>query len=278
MFLNFRRQIHCWGGLGSQLYAISLGIDLSKSFRNIELVFHNGGVTKRELEAAEFIKNFFPYKTIDDFVYLSNTYSPKKTFKKYLKSIFAKFLKFVRIISNSNTDEEFTKIRFWTMVLRGHYSYRKQNFESIISIRQSLKNTYSNYVEAVPIVVHYRLDDIMNMPGKTVISSSRVCDAILNLNSNETMRVYSDSPKQASEELKSFLKDFSISDSPTESLIVNAIAADKFIGTVSKVSFWIVFFRLSENILSYNALPFESMPHIESALGNINKFKNLSFY
>ena len=54
-------KIHIWGGLGSQLYALALKIDLQKKFktRKVVLVFHNSGVTRRDAELG----SAFPHLT-----------------------------------------------------------------------------------------------------------------------------------------------------------------------------------------------------------------------
>ena len=47
--LGSKTHIHCWGGLGSQMYAWALLERLQNKYpnRKFKLVFHTGGVTKR---------------------------------------------------------------------------------------------------------------------------------------------------------------------------------------------------------------------------------------
>ena len=44
--------VHIWGGFGSQLFALALGIDIKNKFpaKEIYYKFHTSGVTKREIE------------------------------------------------------------------------------------------------------------------------------------------------------------------------------------------------------------------------------------
>ena len=60
-------EIHIWGGLGSQLYALSLGLRNDFEKRRVVLVFHNSGVTKRNREAQKLFDFFFECKEIYDF-------------------------------------------------------------------------------------------------------------------------------------------------------------------------------------------------------------------
>jgi hypothetical protein len=62
-------RVHCWGGLGSQLYALSTVHDLKLKYpkRRIKLVLHTSGVTKR-LSELDFIHNIdFEIVQINDF-------------------------------------------------------------------------------------------------------------------------------------------------------------------------------------------------------------------
>ncbi len=47
-------ELHCWGGLGSQLYALSYLLELKsqKIDRDIVLIFHTGGVALRDARFA----------------------------------------------------------------------------------------------------------------------------------------------------------------------------------------------------------------------------------
>ena len=44
--------VHVWGGFGSQLFGVSLALELceNSSNKDISLIFHNSGITRRNLE------------------------------------------------------------------------------------------------------------------------------------------------------------------------------------------------------------------------------------
>ena len=62
-------KIHCWGGIGSQLFTLALALDLNKRYpkRPIKFIFHTGGVTRRSLE-IDFLPEKFRYEVKDDFI------------------------------------------------------------------------------------------------------------------------------------------------------------------------------------------------------------------
>ena len=281
MLINRVKYLHCWGGLGSQLYAISLALDLQDRVIKTKLFFHNSGITRRDLEAKSFINESVSYVVVDDFSYLSKSIM---SIKKYsLKTIAVKgignFLKFIGLVGSVNTDNEYRKIRPWTLVIRGHYSYRRQNLSTVNQMYRNFFQLYSHLLKPVDLVLHYRLDDIVGIPGKTVIDSSRIIAELVKLNHFSDLRIYSDSPEEVTSLMSSFLDlKFSVSDDTTESLIINGVNSKCFIGTVSKVSFWIVFFRVSQDLNSMNVMPKESRSHLVAALGDLSKYTKIIFY
>ena len=74
-------RVHCWGGLGSQLYALAVAYDLQRKYpkRKIKLLLHTGGVTKRVSE-LDFIDSIgFEIIQISDFQI------PDKAHKNWVK-------------------------------------------------------------------------------------------------------------------------------------------------------------------------------------------------
>ena len=77
-------RIHCWGGLGSQLYAWALFERLSIRFpkRKLRLVLHTSGVTRR----ASDLNDLFSVDeliTLDDFVHPKKLGNADRYDKKY---------------------------------------------------------------------------------------------------------------------------------------------------------------------------------------------------
>ena len=59
-YLRLPINIHVWGGLGSQLFALALVEDLAKKFpkRSLRMIFHTGGVTYRKLDIAPLLSEY----------------------------------------------------------------------------------------------------------------------------------------------------------------------------------------------------------------------------
>jgi hypothetical protein len=78
--------VHCWGGLGSQLFAYSISEYLHEKYpkKGIRLVLHTSGVTKRT-PAIKFVGQKFQIILKDDF-----NNNPSVEFKKIKPRLFIK--------------------------------------------------------------------------------------------------------------------------------------------------------------------------------------------
>lgn len=272
------KEIHCWGGLGSQLFGIALALDLRHKYSVLKLVFHNSGVTRRDLEAKEFIERICNFSVVDDYSHEEKVKSNRSRFT--LRSAISKIAKLTGVLNEANTDHQFYRIYPWTKQIRGHYSYRRQKLSTLSFMRSEFLKIYGSQCQVEEeLVVHYRLDDIVNLPGKTVISKERVAGEISKLTECSKVKVFSDSPKRVEDDLKSLIaKELFVSDAETEFLVASALKSKFFVGTVSKVSFWIVFLRISHDKNSFNLMPVESRVHLQNALGELSVYESLSFY
>ena len=63
--------IHCWGGLGSQLFAWILMAETKEKFkhRRVKLVMHESGITLRKSEISSFQEEFFDSDDSNNFVW-----------------------------------------------------------------------------------------------------------------------------------------------------------------------------------------------------------------
>jgi len=138
MFLEGRTslRVHCWGGLGSQLYAWALVEDLMHEFphRKVQLVLHSSGVTKRQSD-LDFLGLELPLTVIDDFkdsLTVLHRTGKRNFMKKFKISRLVKFvLHTLGFLASANTNDEYKKIRRWTTQVRGHYSYRTISKETL---------------------------------------------------------------------------------------------------------------------------------------------------
>jgi hypothetical protein len=245
-------KIHCWGGLGSQLYALAIANALQYKYKNrkIILLLHSSGVTQR-LSEISFVKNIqYEIIQVDDFNGLSYDQLNKSSRYKFFipKSFIKKILISTRIVCTGNNDLEYEKIRFWTLVLRGHYSYRTIEPGFYNFLLQELKSKITNLNDPNKIAIHYRIGDLLKLDTKSIYPPEKIVqkvNGVLNNSNYNRISVYSDSPQEAKTVLVSagLSKDCVVRDMQTIDVICECVRAGYFIGTNSKISLWIVNIR-----------------------------------
>jgi hypothetical protein len=251
-FHSFPLRVHCWGGLGSQLYALSTAHDLKVKYpiRKIKLVLHTGGVTKR-LSELDFIRNIdFEILQINDFDMQDKGFKNQNhLIKVRLKSLLSKILYSLNFIVSANSNLDFDKVRPWTVSIRGHYFNRtvSTDFYSYLLKHIELDEKHPN-LSQIKVAIHYRMGDLLTLTEKSMSPVNKIIDVIKlvqKMHSNLKIYVYSDSPQIAKKTLSNagLTDEFVVSDLPTIDLIRACVGADFFIGTGSKVSLWIVNIR-----------------------------------
>ena len=271
-------RIHSWGGLGSQLFAIALAEELKVIFpkRSFKIVLHTGGVTRRLPEIVGLFPNF-DYLYEDDFQ--SNVNAPQDLSKRknidFRKSI--KFLlSFLGFLAECNDDGSTKKLLPWVFSIRGHYSYRTidSNFlKGLYEIFQSFDSSnVSNIKQAC--VVHYRLGDLLTLTEKNPISAQSIKLEYARIHSQmnfSKLVFFSDSPSEVGERFSSpLLGEVVILDLSVILVIANSIHAKYFIGTSSKISFWIAGIR-AVTIENPSSLPAANVKQYEKlAAGSLN--------
>jgi len=245
-------RVHCWGGLGSQLYALSTVHDLKLKYpkRRIKLVLHTGGVTKR-LSELDFIHNIdFEIVQINDFHIQDKSDKNKANMSNVkLKILLKKILYTLNFIVSANSDLDFDKVRLWTISIRGHYFNRtvSPEFYSYLLKYTELDYRHPN-LSQIRIAIHYRMGDLLTLTEKSISPANKIVNMVKQLqklHKNLEIYVYSDSPQIAKETLfNAGLTDkFEVMDLPTIDVIRECIDANYFIGTGSKISLWIVNIR-----------------------------------
>ena len=248
----FDLKIHCWGGLGSQLYALAIANSLKSKYkhRKISLVLHTSGVSKR-LSELDFIK-VLPFEIVQFNDFSDSNYSGIEVVNynnSYVKSIIKKVLLFTRVICTGNTDYEFKKIKPWTLALRGHYSYRtiESSFYDYLLSNLNTK-VYDSIINQTEITIHYRMGDLLKLTNKSIYPVEKIIEKVNEVTKHgkySKIIVYSDSPNNAKVKLISagLNLDFNVRDVGTIDVILECVSAGYFIGTNSKVSLWIVNIR-----------------------------------
>lgn len=279
--------IHCWGGLGSQLFTLSLAEDLSKILpnRKIQLVFHTDGVTSRHME-LDFIPKNFNYNIVDD--YQDDIGSSKKLISDFyfLRMIIKKLLKSISILVTANDDSQFDKIKPWVLEIRGHYSDRTISEPTLKRIYTYFSKAPLNFgyqlEQSNYVGLHYRLGDLVEKNIKSYISGEVISKLIKDntLISNSKIDIFSDSPDVAVKILESngLVNYYSDTDSKSFDIICKLTQYKFFIGTNSKITIWVVMFRLAIDINSYNFIPKQIESQIRKNIFNVDLANNLIFY
>lgn len=277
MFLKYLPpiQLHCWGGLGSQLYALALALDLKDRFypRKIVFVQHTSGVSKRHLEIDSSKFSSVKFKTVDDFSNTSNISILKTDLRGILGSILKNCLRYLGFLSTANNDLEYNLMRPWVLTVRGHYSFRIPNRDFFRILVDYFTTTRGNMSENSTIAVHYRLGDLLSLNEKAPISVNRIIDGIIRAQSSfkhAQVLVYSDSPDKARDLLLPYLKDSFIQfiERPIFSVINECLSADYFIGTNSKISIWIFNMRCYLGLEKKSEIYGFDQPHLSIRLLN----------
>ena len=274
-------RIHTWGGLGSQLFALALSHQLSKKYplRRQLIVLHNGGVTKRIPE----IYSLFPelkYIEINDFPRFEE--NPFKNSPNVLALPFRNFSRFIAKVSGfvaQENDSQTSTTKPWTLSVRGHYSHRavSEGFLSILLERLEMNSQNDLATGSQQVVLHYRLGDLIDLPTKNFISSVRISKLLMSFSEFKEVGVFSDSPNIAvnllsAQDSKIHFRECSLSAPDT---ILAATKSHIFVGTNSKISFWIAMLRVNNEPLRKSFLPFEFRTMIATLTG---KNKGCEFY
>jgi len=245
-------KIHCWGGLGSQLFALALAHDLKSQHpnRKISLVLHTSGVTLRRSELDFISVKIYPIFQVNDFqADYKNKLSGNRSSTTFFKSIIKKSLIASKFICVGNTDLDLKKIRPWTISLRGHYFDRKisPSFFDYLLLSLDLKVEDLD-PSKFELAIHYRMGDLLNLTEKSFAPAEKIVNQVnLVVRDKEKIKitVYSDSPIEAKEQLiaAGLKQNFTVREVATVQVIRECINVDFFIGTSSKVSLWIVNLR-----------------------------------
>ena len=252
----WRLRIHCWGGLGSQLFAWAFAEELLNSgfARKISLVLHSSGVTQRNSEITH-LSGRIQIKILRDFSTStrptdsvgSNSSSPR--FRGKLIS----FLSRLQIIIFS---DDFQSIKPWTIQLRSHYSHRPLSSETLQIVKTTLKRFStvdgSNKSESAKTAIHYRLGDLLTLENKTFVSADRVVSALekvrgLEVGGFKNVDVFSDSPEVAVDKLSEQNSTFQYNyvDCPSWDVLVNLLKYPYFIFTCDGEQILYKIFKLS---------------------------------
>lgn len=236
-------------------------------FRHSLLKLHTGGVTSRTSE----INLIFPEidkSQILDFSTRSDNAPTQIIGSNRAKKIVLKTLVFfafkLGLFNQCNTDKEYKKLMPWILTIRGHYAYRSITSSTLFYLWNRLTSNTTPGVDSSKLEdslsIHYRLGDLLKLADKKPIEFSRIgleIQRVIETHNPSRVLCFSDSPQVATELLQNFTlgKPFESKDIPASSVINAACKSKFFVGSNSKISFWIVCLRLFQFPTSQNSLP-----------------------
>jgi len=280
--------IHSWGGLGSQLFAYSTAEYLGQRYpkKQISIVLHSSGVTKRA-PAIDFLGEKYGIIVKDDFDDKSKNNTNVSKSKLILKQIVKIIMEKSHLVLEGNSTLEQGKIKPWTLVLRGHYSYAEISKNTLKIMAKKIENLIQpglrdNFKKASYIGLHYRLGDLVKLDNKSHIKPDLISTYVLQVakdNHVNDIHVYSDDLVLARNLLSNKLNDSALfNEADIWVAVVNLIHSGYFIGTNSKISVWIILFRLLEDPNSWNAIPLSMKENLEKIWPQICISKNMFYY
>lgn len=283
----WRLRIHCWGGLGSQLFAWAFAEDLLNSgfARKITLVLHSSGVTQRNSEITH-LSGRIQIKTLHDFsapTQPSGSVTSNSNSSRFRRRLISFLSKLQIIILSDN----FQSIKPWTIQLRSHYSHRALSNETLQFVKAALKkfSTVGGIytAESAKTAIHYRLGDLLTLENKTFVSADRVVstlEKIRNLDGLKNVDVFSDSPEVAVDKLSKQDSSFQYNyvDCPSWDVLVNLLNYPYFIATNSKIGLWATLLRHLEESTRVTFVPKELQPTFAFILLDEPKKDQIIFY
>lgn len=282
MVLTSELRIHAWGGLGSQLFAVALLKDIQKGSpkRKVKIFLHTGGVTRRNPEVVELFPEI-SFNYVDDFSTARKGSAPRiPSLRASISPLLKSLLSLLSVTLSCDDDASFKKIRFWTRSTRGHYSYRTINHDFLEILSDRLENACQGYeIKEGVCSVHYRLGDLMYLENKNPLAPKTVLNELERLarvSNFSEVEVFSDTPSRALELLNpSGRQKMSAPDVDTISVLAQAIQAEYFLGTSSKISFWVAAVR-SVVFGRHSSVPSRNKREMAGLLKN--DFKHINLY
>lgn len=266
--------IHSWGGLGSQLLALGLLLDLLKTHpkRKFALVIHSSGVTRRLSEIEE-LSNLVDISFVDDFVPASIISKERRSLIGSILRRFLKwFLNFTRVVISRDTPE-FT-IKPWTRSIRCHYGLvgiTRESIETISSYIPGVSKLNDN-TDGFSIGIHYRAGDLYKEKSSSLVNFTVIGGLVSSIrrkyvSKNLRLVILSDSSvdENSIRDLNGIDYTWEIKD--TWDTFGSLLSPNCFIGTNSKVSLWVALFRWSLEIPGEMYLPQSLHKQFERIIG-----------
>ena len=282
-------QVHCWGGLGSQLFAWAVIEELfiTRPNRKLVLVLHTSGVTERSSEMDE-LSGYVEILKVTDYKPKIHAFHEKSEsiLRKYFEYSGVSLLSYLHVIVLS---EDLSRIRPWTIHLRSHYSRRSLSMvacQNMFKRLSALELIDSNvYMEQRDFGIHYRLGDLLTLQNKTHVSPESLISIIElvakeNNFQGEKISVHSDSPDIAIRKIFSLEENYTLLKPHLNpwATLSNLIQYRMLIVTNSKIGIWAIIFKVSMGLEGVICAPQDMRQDLKLILGKEFDIANISFY
>ncbi len=279
--LPWTLKVHCWGGLGSQLFALALVEELIRaSFpRRIELVLHNSGVTRRESEIDQ-LSSRIKISKVHDFGQMKHDDSNQLEKRHFqLRFLLTFFLRKLKIVIFS---EDIGHIRPWTLQLRSHYSHQYISMETINLIRQVLKVPPSREFPRASSALHYRLGDLLTLAEKTYMSPERLIPVLNRIKElgDSKIDIFSDSLDVALGKLQNIDTSaiYNLCEISSWDTVSTLSMYKNLVATNSKIGIWGILLRLTNEQEGLIFAPKELKLSFENILNDNGQIDRIIFY
>ena len=255
-------RIHCWGGFGSQLFAILQYWNLQRRFpgRKLVLVIHTSGVTRRDIETESLLRNI-PFKVVDDFERQRGPTTKQLKSSSKIEVIKAKLyilpkvlMKTTGLLSDLENTKAYDSIKPWLLTVRGHYTRYPFSSADLLKLYEVISSIDSEDLGGESMVdvltIQYRLGDLLNLSNKGFVDSkllSDIANSIVDKSHISNTILLTDSPAEAMQLLDTSNRNWKVANLSPISTIKLCVDSSEFIGSNSKISFWITVFRALMN-------------------------------
>jgi len=271
-------RIHSWGGLGSQLFALNAYFRIKAKFpsRRLIIIHHTGGITERKYEL-----NFPQILVLEKRDYKeakmesSHLIKSSSSFRKVVGRVLGNRLFAMGFINRLNTELELSQLKFWTMHIRGHYTrldIPRKNLELIDQLLSNLAFKFKDQIGGGEgLYLHLRLGDLLTKKEESLVTPSELRKAIDRNRKGRKIYVFSDSSKDEVFSFVGELQDSLYVPATHPSVVIYlCVKSPLFIGTNSKISFWIAAIRENRNSRNKSIVPENILNWLSQVITNFS--------
>jgi hypothetical protein len=219
-------------------------------------MIHTSGITRRDIETESLLRNI-PFKVVDDFerqrghtTEILKSFSKTEVIKAKLYVLPKVLLKITGLLSDLENTKAYDSIKPWLLSVRGHYTRYPFSSNDLLKLYEVISSIDSEALGREALVdvltIQYRLGDLLKLPEKDFVDSkllSDIANSIADKFHISKTILLTDSPVEASQLLDAANRNWQVANLSPISTIKICVDSSAFIGTNSKISFWIVVFR-----------------------------------